>query len=225
MSATLTGPYPPVLVRAGEAERLDLIGHVLLADSSATGGALTSHRVALARGADGAVPHRHDHASELFYILDGAFDLLVDEDVVTRNGRRPAGRPARNRTRVRRAPRRHRRSAGHRHSRHRTLRLLPSRRPPPRGHRTAGSLGRATGPLRHPLPRQRRLAARSRRWLTPPGSTHNRRHGRTCCRPRRVRPGPSVQEPAADPKRLDCEASGTGGSHAQIIRLCGERVW
>ena len=83
MSATLTGAYPPVLVRAGEAERLDLIGHVLLADSSATGGALTSHRVALARGADGAVPHRHDHASELFYILDGAFDLLVDEEVVT----------------------------------------------------------------------------------------------------------------------------------------------
>jgi hypothetical protein len=23
------------------------------------------------------VPHRHDHSSELFYILDGAFDLLV----------------------------------------------------------------------------------------------------------------------------------------------------
>lgn len=83
MSATLTGSYPPVLVRTRDAERLDLIGHVLLADSSATGGALTSHRVALARGADGAVPHRHDHASELFYILDGAFDLLVDDDVLT----------------------------------------------------------------------------------------------------------------------------------------------
>ncbi len=47
----------PVLVRADEAERLDSIGHVLLADSSTTQGALSSHRVALARGADGAMPH------------------------------------------------------------------------------------------------------------------------------------------------------------------------
>jgi uncharacterized cupin superfamily protein len=28
------------------------------------------------------VPHRHDHSAELFYILDGAFDLLAGEDVV-----------------------------------------------------------------------------------------------------------------------------------------------
>ena len=33
-------------------------------------------------GADGAVPHRHDTSSELFYILDGAFDLLVEDNVV-----------------------------------------------------------------------------------------------------------------------------------------------
>jgi quercetin dioxygenase-like cupin family protein len=83
MSSTPNRPYPPVLIRADEAERLDLIGHVLLADSSATAGALTSHRVTLGRGADGAVPHRHDHSSELFYILDGAFDLLVDDNIVT----------------------------------------------------------------------------------------------------------------------------------------------
>ena len=82
MSPTRTGPFPPVLVRGGEAEHLDLIGHVLLADSSATAGALSSHRVALSRGADGAVPHRHDHSAELFYILDGAFDLLVEASVV-----------------------------------------------------------------------------------------------------------------------------------------------
>ncbi len=76
-------PFPPVLVRGDEAEHLEFIGHVLLADSSATGGALSSHRVALSRGADGAVPHRHDNSSELFYILDGAFDLLVRDDIVT----------------------------------------------------------------------------------------------------------------------------------------------
>ncbi len=79
--------YPPVLIRADEAERLDSIGHVLLADSTSTDGALTSHRVALARGADGAMPHRHDERSELFYILDGAFDLLIGNDVlVARTG-------------------------------------------------------------------------------------------------------------------------------------------
>jgi uncharacterized RmlC-like cupin family protein len=47
------------------------------------GCALSSHGVALGGGADGAVPHRHDNSSELFYILDGAFDLLVEDDVVT----------------------------------------------------------------------------------------------------------------------------------------------
>jgi mannose-6-phosphate isomerase-like protein (cupin superfamily) len=82
MSSTPNGPYPPVLVRADEAEHLDSIGHVLLADASATAGTLSSHRVALGRGADGAMPHRHDNSSELFYILDGAFDLLVGGNVV-----------------------------------------------------------------------------------------------------------------------------------------------
>lgn len=83
MSSTLIGPYPPVLVRGNDAEHLDLIGHVLLADSSATAGALSSHRVQLNRGANGAVPHRHDNSSELFYILDGVFDLLVNDRAVT----------------------------------------------------------------------------------------------------------------------------------------------
>jgi quercetin dioxygenase-like cupin family protein len=83
MSSGTTSPYPPVLIRAGEGEHLDSIGHVLLADSSATGGALSSHRVELARGADGAVPHRHGSSAELFYILDGALDVLMGEDVAT----------------------------------------------------------------------------------------------------------------------------------------------
>jgi hypothetical protein len=47
MSPTLASPYPPVLVRADEAEHLDLIGHVLLADSSAT---------AVVRRLDGSEP-------------------------------------------------------------------------------------------------------------------------------------------------------------------------
>ena len=66
-----------MLVRAGEAERLESIGHFLLADSSATHGALSSHRIALGPGAAGAVPHRHDKSSELFFILDGKLDVLL----------------------------------------------------------------------------------------------------------------------------------------------------
>jgi mannose-6-phosphate isomerase-like protein (cupin superfamily) len=87
VNTSKTAPYPdprrPVLVRADEAERLDSIGHVLLADSSTTQGALSSHRVALARGADGAAPHRHDKASELFFILSGELDVLTGDEVIT----------------------------------------------------------------------------------------------------------------------------------------------
>lgn len=82
MTASSPHRYPPVLIRAGDAERLDSIGHILLADSGDTDGALTSHLVTLARGASGAVPHRHDERSELFYITDGTFDLLVGAEVV-----------------------------------------------------------------------------------------------------------------------------------------------
>ena len=83
MSPNVTDLHQPVLVRAAEAERLESIGHFLLADSSATHGALSSHRIALGRGAAGAVPHRHDRSSELFFILDGKLDVLVGQDIVT----------------------------------------------------------------------------------------------------------------------------------------------
>ena len=82
-TSSKTSLHRPVLVRADEAEHLDSIGHVLLADSSTTGGALSSHRVALARGADGAVPHRHDTAAELFFILSGELDVLAGDDIIT----------------------------------------------------------------------------------------------------------------------------------------------
>jgi uncharacterized cupin superfamily protein len=75
--------YPPVLVRAELAEQLPSIGHTLLADSPATRGALSSHRVNLGPGGAGAVPHRHTHSAELFYIVDGALDVLLGDDVAT----------------------------------------------------------------------------------------------------------------------------------------------
>jgi quercetin dioxygenase-like cupin family protein len=55
----------------------------LLLDSAATGGALSAHRVRLGDGAEGANPHRHRGSSELFYVLGGAVDLLLGEEVIT----------------------------------------------------------------------------------------------------------------------------------------------
>jgi mannose-6-phosphate isomerase-like protein (cupin superfamily) len=72
-----------LVVRADEAEYLPSIGHILLADSSATHGALSSHRVRLGRGADGAVPHQHRGAAELFFVLDGALDVLAGQEVLS----------------------------------------------------------------------------------------------------------------------------------------------
>lgn len=76
-------PHAPVLIRAAEAEHLASIGTFLLADSEATGGALSTHRIELAAGAAGAVPHHHKSSSELFYILDGRLDVLVGSQVQT----------------------------------------------------------------------------------------------------------------------------------------------
>jgi quercetin dioxygenase-like cupin family protein len=72
------------VVRAADAEVLvtpDAIQRLLL-DSSDTGGALSVHRILLRDGAEGARPHRHHTASELFYVLSGTVDLLAGEDVL-----------------------------------------------------------------------------------------------------------------------------------------------
>ena len=54
----------------------------LLVDSSTTGGALSTVRVSLERGADGARPHRHDRSAEMFYVLDGAVRVLSGSEIV-----------------------------------------------------------------------------------------------------------------------------------------------
>src|SRR5580698_1288010 len=154
MSTTSVGSFPPVLVRADEAEHLDLIGHVLLADSSATGGALSSHRVALASGADGAVPHRHDQASELFFILSGQLDVLAGDDVITTAASDllvvPPG--------LAHAFGAHRGSAAEAliviTPRRRAIRVLPPRRAPARRHRAARGPAGPARPFRHALCRK-----------------------------------------------------------------------
>jgi mannose-6-phosphate isomerase-like protein (cupin superfamily) len=78
---------PAVIVRGVAAETLgdpDQPPAIrLLADSSATGGALSAQRVFLGRGAEGATPHRHEGSSELFYVLHGSAQILVGTEVMT----------------------------------------------------------------------------------------------------------------------------------------------
>ncbi|WP_377268202.1 cupin domain-containing protein [Peterkaempfera sp. SMS 1(5)a] len=76
-----------VLVRSDEAEVLgdaDTPAAIrLLADAGATGGALSTQRITLARGADGATPHHHNGSSELFFVIDGSVQILSGNEVVT----------------------------------------------------------------------------------------------------------------------------------------------
>jgi quercetin dioxygenase-like cupin family protein len=86
---TVTIDRPTVLARADGAERLDFpdgSAMRLLADSSATGGRLSVHTSTLRNGA-GASPHHHDVASEVFFVVRGAIELLIDDDIlVAREG-------------------------------------------------------------------------------------------------------------------------------------------
>ncbi|MGW2182869.1 cupin domain-containing protein [Streptomyces sp. NPDC001732] len=75
-----------VVVRSAEAELIGKGGPVtnqLLVDSSATGGALSTMRVTLGKGANGARPHHHGKSAEMFYVLDGTAQLLSGDQVVT----------------------------------------------------------------------------------------------------------------------------------------------
>ncbi|MEU0216100.1 cupin domain-containing protein [Streptomyces sp. NPDC006265] len=73
----------PVLTRAAEAETTRDPSSVmtLLADSRNTGGRLTGYRSTFAEGAVGAPAHPHTKASEMFYVIDGALQVLVGEEV------------------------------------------------------------------------------------------------------------------------------------------------
>jgi mannose-6-phosphate isomerase-like protein (cupin superfamily) len=77
-----------VVVREGDAE---IVGGApvtgrLYADSSVTGGALSSQRITLLRGAAGATPHHHTGSSEMFYVVSGAAEMLTGERVLTVRG-------------------------------------------------------------------------------------------------------------------------------------------
>ncbi|ATY12319.1 cupin domain-containing protein [Amycolatopsis sp. AA4] len=72
----------PTLIRAADAEVLsDAPGSLitLLADSAAT----TTNRATLNPGVFGTPAHFHTRAAEFFYVLDGALQVLVGEDLHT----------------------------------------------------------------------------------------------------------------------------------------------
>ncbi|WBQ06248.1 cupin domain-containing protein [Kribbella sp. CA-293567] len=75
-----------VLVRSTDAEVLTASGVTLLADTPATNGHLTSHRSIFKPGKEGAPPHLHREASELFFVLSGSLRVLTDDDLVTLDG-------------------------------------------------------------------------------------------------------------------------------------------
>ncbi|MER5574971.1 cupin domain-containing protein [Streptomyces massasporeus] len=75
--------FAPVLTRAAEAETTRDPSSVmtLLADSGNTGGRLTAYRSTFTEGAVGAPAHLHTEASEMFYVIDGALQVLVGEEI------------------------------------------------------------------------------------------------------------------------------------------------
>jgi len=74
-----------LVVRETDAEVLGLapLSTRLLADSDATGGALSIMRTTMGESIEGARPHTHSTSAELFYILDGQLQLLAGEQVLT----------------------------------------------------------------------------------------------------------------------------------------------
>ncbi|HZR43878.1 MAG TPA: cupin domain-containing protein [Ktedonobacteraceae bacterium] len=74
-----------IVVREADAEVLGMaqLATRLLADSDATGGALSVMRTTMGESIEGARPHTHSKSAELFYVLDGELQLLAGEKVVT----------------------------------------------------------------------------------------------------------------------------------------------
>ena len=83
MASDTPSPAQAVIVRHGDVEQLDLPAATfgLLADSGTTQGALGANRLSLGTGADGATPHYHARSWELFYLVDGAMEFLLDDRV------------------------------------------------------------------------------------------------------------------------------------------------
>lgn len=85
MSLFIPNDSGAVIARGADAEQVggaSATGRLLL-DSDSTGGALSTVRMTLGVGADGATPHQHTSATELFYVLNGRARVLVGGDIAT----------------------------------------------------------------------------------------------------------------------------------------------
>lgn len=71
------------LQRAADAELLDGDPGGTIALLADRAGTLTSNRSFMRAGSAGAPPHRHRRSAELFYVLEGALDVLLDDEIVT----------------------------------------------------------------------------------------------------------------------------------------------
>ncbi len=76
-----------IFVRSDEAEQLTFPANVtrLFAEGADTNGAFSVLRSMMEPGADGARPHHHSNASELFFVIAGCVDILIGDSVVTAN--------------------------------------------------------------------------------------------------------------------------------------------
>ncbi|MEV3927544.1 cupin domain-containing protein [Actinomadura coerulea] len=84
MTSTTGQAGSALLVREGDAEFLGLPSggaFRLLADSGETGAVLSANRLTLSEGSDGAQPHCHLLSSEFFYVLDGAAEFLIGDEI------------------------------------------------------------------------------------------------------------------------------------------------
>ncbi|MER7706095.1 cupin domain-containing protein [Kitasatospora sp. NPDC097605] len=73
----------PLLTRAATAETTSDPSSVmtLLADCGTDGSPVTSYRSTFAKGAVGAPAHFHTRASELFFVIGGSLQVLLDDKV------------------------------------------------------------------------------------------------------------------------------------------------
>ncbi|GAB3751093.1 cupin domain-containing protein [Microlunatus parietis] len=77
----------PIVVQAADAELLAGRNPMrLLADSDASEGAFSISSGTIAAGADNAKPHFHKASWEVFCIIDGTLEMLLDDELVTVGG-------------------------------------------------------------------------------------------------------------------------------------------
>ncbi|MFC8014769.1 cupin domain-containing protein [Streptomyces cinereoruber] len=86
-ASTTTTPPAAVLTRHADAETCSDPSSVmtLLADSDGTAGGCTSYRSTFAKGAVGAPAHFHTRATELFFVISGSLQVLVDDEITVLN--------------------------------------------------------------------------------------------------------------------------------------------